>query len=206
MFARAYRERVLPRLIDVACGSGSIDRWRRRCVEGLAGVVVEPGFGSGHNVPWYPDEVALVHAIDPAELGRSLAAERIAASGVEVRFAGLDGQALPLRDASCDAGLLTFTLCTIPDPARALAELRRVIRPGGTLHVLEHGLAPDEGVRRWQRRLEPPQKILFDGCHLTRSALDLVTDAGFEIEWSDGGYARGPKPYSYFTVGRARRA
>lgn len=198
-----YRDQVLPRIIDRACGSDDVAGWRRRCVEGLHGVVVEPGFGSGLNVEHYPDGVDVVHAVDPAEVGRRLAAERIRDRGIEVRFAGRDGQALPLETDSCDAGLVTFTLCTIPDPTTALAELRRVIRPGGTLHFLEHGHAPGADVQKWQRRLEPVQRRLFDGCHLTRDTTAMIDGAGFDIVWSDAAFAGGPRPLTYFTVGKA---
>lgn len=199
-----YRERLLPRIVDKACGTDEVTGWRKRAVEGLAGVVVEPGFGSGLNLPHYPDEVTEVYAVDPAELGRKLAADRLAASDVEVHFVGLDGESLPLANDSCDGGLLTFTLCTIPDAERALAELRRVIKPGGTLHYAEHGRAPETNIQKWQRRIDPVQKRVADGCHLTRPIPDLIERAGFEHEWADESYAAGPKPWSYFYVGRAR--
>ena len=111
-------------------------------------------------------------------LGWRLAAKRVAASPVPVRRAGLDGQALPFPDDSFDSALSTWTLCTIPDPDAALRELVRVLRPGGTFHFLEHGLAPDEKVRRWQRRLAPVQRRVAGGCDLTRQAVDLLTTAG----------------------------
>lgn len=198
-----YREHVLPRIIDKACGSRGVRKWRRRALEGIHGVVVEPGFGSGLNLPHYPAEVNKVWAIDPAVLGQKLAADRLAESPVEVEFVGLDGQNLPLEDNSCDAGVLTFTLCTIPDPLAALAELRRVIKPGGTLHFAEHGLAEDPKIQKWQHRLEPSQKFVFDGCHVTREHPKLITEAGFEMDWVDAGYADAIKPLSYFYVGRA---
>lgn len=198
-----YRDKVLPRVIDVACGTKEISAYRQRCVEGLAGVVVEPGFGSGLNIPWYPPEVERVYAIDPAELGQKLAADRIEASSVDVQFIGLDGQSIPLEDDSCDAGLSTFTLCTIPDAGQALSELRRVIKPGGKLHFLEHGHAPGGSVATWQRRMEPVQKRVFDGCHLTRKMPELIADAGFTIDSVDESYAKGPKPLSYFYLGVA---
>ena len=121
-----------------------------------------------------------------------------------VDFAGLRGESIELPDDSCDSALCTFTLCTIPGVEQALLELRRVLKPGGRFHFLEHGLAPDEGVQRWQRRLEPMQLALADGCHLTRDPATLVAgDAGFELESVESDYAKGPKPWVYMTFGRA---
>lgn len=198
-----YRDRVLPRIIDVACGSGSIGEWRSRCLEGLGGVIVEPGFGSGHNLAHYPSAVTKVYAIDPATLGQTLAADRLAASDIQVDFVGLDGQSIPLDDNSCDGGALTFTLCTIPDPMAALAELRRVIKPGGALHFLEHGLAPEPSMQKWQHRIDPVQRRLFDGCHVSRDHPALLEAAGFNVDSIEQSYAEGPKPWSYFHLGRA---
>lgn len=200
-----YREHVLPRLVDRACGTADLQRWRARVVEGLHGTVVEIGFGSGLNVGLYPPEVELVYAVEPAAVARRLAEPRIAAAGVRVEHIGLRGEEIPLPDASCDAALSTFTLCTIPDVSRALAEVRRVLRPSGRFHFLEHGLAPDEGVATWQRRLEPLQRRFADGCHLTRDATSLVDAAGFEIERSESRYGTGPKPWTWFTEGVAVR-
>lgn len=182
----------------------SISRWRARCLVGATGVLVEPGFGSGLNMPVLPAEVTKVYAVDPATLGQKLAADRIADSDVEVEFIGLDGQQIPLEDNTCDAGLLTYTLCTIPDPMQGLAELRRIIKPGGTLHFVEHGEAPDDRVRTWQRRVAPIQKRVAAGCHLNRPIVQLISDAGFEIEWTDARYHGRPKVGTYFTAGVAR--
>jgi SAM-dependent methyltransferase len=198
-----YEDRVLPRVVDKMCGAREMTRWRAATVDGLAGTVVEIGFGSGLNVPVYPPEVERVHAVEPAAVARRLAAPRIAASSVPVDHVGLRGESLPLDDDSCDGALCTFTLCTIPGVEQALAEVRRVLRPGGRFHFLEHGLAPDAGVVRWQRRLEPLQRRLAGGCHLTRDPVALVTAAGFEIERVEHRYARGPKPWSWFTTGVA---
>ncbi len=198
-----YEQRVLPHLVDKACGGADMERWRSRATRGLSGVVVEIGFGSGHNVAVYPPEVTRVYAVEPSETARRLSDPRIRAGTVTVEHVGLDGQSLPLGDASCDAALSTFTLCTIPDASRALAELRRVLRPGGVLHFLEHGSSPDPSVATWQRRFEPLQRRVAGGCHLTRDAVALVTDAGFEVVEVDSRYARGPRPWSWFTVGRA---
>jgi ubiquinone/menaquinone biosynthesis C-methylase UbiE len=176
-----YREQVLPRIVNAACGLKAVDPLRSRVCEGLEGDVVELGFGSGLNVPFYPATVTRVSAVEPADVGWKLADKRLRGTSVPVERAGLDGQSLPLADNSYDAALSTWTLCTIPDVAAALAEVRRVLKPGGTLHFLEHGLAPDESVRRWQHRLEPLQKRMFGGCHLTRPIAGLLTSAGFEI-------------------------
>ncbi|MEU6659070.1 methyltransferase domain-containing protein [Streptomyces sp. NPDC046821] len=201
-----YAEQVLPRIIDVACGVKAARPLRRRVCEGLRGQVVEIGFGTGHNVPYYPPAVEGVMAIEPSDVGWRLAADRIGAARVPVRRAGPDGQSLPFDDGSFDTALSTWTLCTIPDADAALREVRRVLRPGGTLHFLEHGLAPkeDESVRRWQRRLEPVNKRLFGGCHLTRQIGDLVTGAGFTITSMDVFYEQGaPKPMGADSLGVA---
>jgi ubiquinone/menaquinone biosynthesis C-methylase UbiE len=198
-----YRERVLPHLIDRACGTRELRTWRTRVTIGLSGTVVEIGFGSGLNMPAYPPEVELVYAVEPAEMARRIAEQRIADSHVHVEHIALRGESIPLDDASCDGALSTFTLCTIPDVEAALAEVLRVLRPGGRFHFLEHGLSPDESVATWQRRIEPLQKRLADGCHLTRDPTGLVRSAGFDIERSESRYATGPRPWTWMTEGAA---
>lgn len=186
-----YTEHILPRVINAACGLKMVEPLRRRVCDGLGGNVIEIGFGSGLNVPFYPSDIARVAAVEPANLGWKLAEKRLKKSSIQVQRSGLDGQSLPFPDQSFDAALSTWTLCTIPDVASALRELRRVLKPGGRLHFVEHGLAPDEPVRRWQRRLDPIEKRLFGGCHFTRPIVDLVTTAGFTITELDVFYEHG---------------
>jgi SAM-dependent methyltransferase len=186
-----YRRQILPRMINIMCGDRNAEPHRRRVCAGLAGDVLEIGFGSGLNVPFYPETISSVAAVDPSEVAWKLADKRLKASPVPVRWSGLDGQSLPLPDDSCDSALSTWTLCTIPDPTAALAEVRRVLKPGGTFHFVEHGLAPDPSVQRRQRRLDPLEQRLLGGCRLTLPVAETVTAAGFTITDLDVFYQHG---------------
>jgi SAM-dependent methyltransferase len=198
-----YREHVVPRLVGRACAAARFDRWRALAADGLHGRVVEIGFGSGLNVPHYPPDLEVVLAVEPSALALRLAGPRIGASPVRVSHIGLDGQDIPLLDASCDAALVTFTLCTVPDPQQVLSEVRRVLRPGGTVHFVEHGISPEKAVAKWQRRVEPLRCRPAGGCHLTRDPAMLVEEAGFIIGRHEQAYARGPKLSSWLTFGVA---
>ena len=198
-----WRDHLLPRIVDKACARRDFAEPRRRTLSGLSGDVVEIGFGSGHNLAYYPSEVDRVLAVEPSSVARRLAEPRVAASGMTVEFIGLDGQDLPLDDNSADAAVSTFTLCTIPDVTRALNELGRVLRPGGRLHFLEHGLSPDPKVAAWQHRLTPIQRRVCGGCHFDRPIAQLITDADFRVVRLENSYLRGPKTPSYLYQGVA---
>jgi ubiquinone/menaquinone biosynthesis C-methylase UbiE len=200
MSLRVWDERVVPRLTDLSLRGHEVGEMREVACAGMSGRVLEIGFGSGLNVRWYPPEVTSVTAIEPSDLGWELSGRRRARTAVRIERAGLDGQRLDLLTDSHDCALITFSLCTIPDPLLALRESRRVVRDGGRLHALEHGLAPDESVRRWQRRLEPVQRAVAGGCHLTRDIPALVEQAGWQVEELEQSYLPGPgmsRPWTY---------
>ena len=200
-----YGDQVLPRFVDKALGGAVFEKLRERVTSPVAGEVLEIGFGSGRNVPYYGPEVTRVRAVDPAVVGRKLAAARVEERGLPVEYVGLDGARLPIEDASVDHVLTTWTLCTIPDVRQALAEVHRVLRPGGALHFIEHGRSPQPKVARWQDRITPVQRRLFGGCHLNRAIDQLVADSGLEVTRMERYYMKGPKPLSYMYEGIAVR-
>jgi ubiquinone/menaquinone biosynthesis C-methylase UbiE len=198
-----YQDQLLPRFTNKVMNRRDLQPIRDRVCAGLDGEVLEIGFGSGLNVPHYPPAVNRVRVVDPATLGRRLAAARVAASPVPVEYVGLDGQAIPLDPASIDHVVSTWTLCTIPDVERALGEVRRVLRPGGSLHFVEHGLSPDARVARWQDRLTPLQRLLAGGCHLNRPIGRIIAGSGLELAGLTNYYVQGPKSMGYSFEGRA---
>lgn len=202
-----YDDRVLPRIINVVMGGAAMGKTRRRVCADLTGEVLEIGFGTGHNLPYLPSTVTRLLAVEPSGLGVKLATDRIAASGVPIEVIGLDGQRLPVEDASVDAVLCTWSLCTIPDATAAVAEARRVLRPGGTLHFVEHGRAPDESVRRWQDRLNGFQQRIAGGCNLNRDIAGLIEAGGMTLTKLDRYYAAGePKAFGSMYEGVATPA
>ncbi len=199
-----YEDRMLPRVIDLTCGSTMLDSLRERACAGLSGRVVEIGFGSGRNVPFYPDSVTSVSGVEPADRAWAMAASRVAASTLPIARAGLDGQSLPFEDNSFETALSTWTLCTIPDVMAALFEVRRVLVPGGALHFVEHGLAPDVKVQKWQHRCNPIQNVVAGGCNLNRDIRGLIESAGFEVRDIDRFYQKvAPKTLGAMSLGVA---
>jgi ubiquinone/menaquinone biosynthesis C-methylase UbiE len=199
-----YQDQLLPRFQDKVMARKATREPRARVCAGLHGDVVEVGFGTGLNAPYYPPEVVTVWAVEPSTVCMRLAEQRIAHSSARVQLAGLNGQHLDLPSGDFDAVLSTWTLCTIPDAAVALSELRRVLKEGGSFHFIEHGHAPDPKVARWQERLEPLNKRVAGGCHLTRDIPQMISDAGFAIEHLQTYYFKGePKVFGYTFEGRA---
>lgn len=201
-----YGDQVLPRITNVVLATREFNEVRARVAAGLSGEVLEVGFGSGLNVPFYPREVRRVLTVDPATVGRKLAEKRMAASPVQVEHVGSDGASLPVGSESVDGVLSTWTMCTIPDIEEALREINRVLRPGGELHFVEHGRSPDAGVAAWQNRLNPLQRLWAGGCNLNRPIDRLVAEAGLEMARLDNFYMSGLKATGYTYEGVARKS
>jgi ubiquinone/menaquinone biosynthesis C-methylase UbiE len=199
-----YRERILPLLIDLAMRNRALAEYRRRVVPAAAGRVLEIGIGSGFNLPFYGAGATDVIGLEPSPRLIAMARARLRDKAGAVDLVEGSAEAIPLADRSVDTVVTTWTLCTIPDVARALQEMRRVLRPGGRLLFVEHGLAPRPVVRRWQHRLTPLWKHIGGGCHLDRPIAALVEAAGFELERLTTGYMRGPKPMTFMYEGSAR--
>lgn len=199
-----YDRHVLPYLIDMACGIRPVARQREKVVPLAQGQVLEVGIGTGLNIPFYDKaRVTRITGVDPALRMHSLAQKRIAQAGLDVDLIGLSAEKLPVDDASFDTVVCTYTLCTIPDPAAALAEMRRVLKLGGKLLFSEHGRAPDANVSKWQTRLQPYWSKLAGGCMLDRDVPLLLRDAGFQSDVQSA-YLPGPRFVSYHYWGVAQ--
>lgn len=206
MIARLYDRLLLPRLVQLACGTKVISRQRALWVPRARGRVLEIGFGTGLNLPYYrPAEVREVVGLEPSEAMARLAARVLPAAPFPVRLLACHGESVPLESGSVDTVVVTYTLCSVEAPEATLAEARRVLKRSGRLIFCEHGAAPDPAVRRWQDRLTPAWRRLAGGCHLNRDAPALVRGAGFEIGELDAGYLPGWKPAAWNTAGSARK-
>lgn len=203
---RWYEQHLLPYLIDFACGIGPVTRQRRKVVPLASGRVLEIGIGTGRNLEHYdkPRIGARLTGLDPG-LHR-LARKRAAKQGIEVELVELSAERIPFDDAAFDTVLVTYSLCTIPDPVAALHEMRRVLRPGGRLVFCEHGLAPDASVQAWQHRLTPAWSRIAGGCQLDRDVPALLREAGFVCDDLQTTYLPGPRPLMYHYWGTARAA
>lgn len=195
---KLYDIHIFPRLLDVACNLAPVRRERQQLVPLARGRVLEVGIGTGLNIPYYdPARVEKVWGLDPAVEMHRLAADRITRSGLDVELIGLSGEQIPLDDHTFDTVVVTYTLCTIPDPVQALQEMRRVLKPGGELLFSEHGQAPDEAIRRWQDRLTPLWRRFSGGCHLNRPIPELIQAGGFRLRGLESHYLTGFKTLAF---------
>ncbi len=178
-----YANHIVPKLIDLSCSTSPIMKQRAKIVPAAEGEVLEIGIGSGHNFDFYNrDKVKRLIGLEPSAAMRRLASERAQQRGIDVEFIDLSAETIPLDDKSVDTILVTYTLCSIPDVRAALSEMRRVLRPSGSLLFCEHGLAQLESIQKWQRRWEPLWKRIAGGCHLTRDIPKLIEGSGFRLE------------------------
>jgi ubiquinone/menaquinone biosynthesis C-methylase UbiE len=195
-----YEKWVLPRLLNLAMGDEFITEERKKALGGVRGTVLEVGFGAGHNLPFYPAGVQRLVAVDPSRESAKLARKRIAEAPFPVEYVAAAGENLAAPDHSFDSVVSTFTLCTVADPLAALGQMRRVLKPGGKLFLVEHGLSTDPGVQRWQRRLNGLQGFVFGGCRLNRDVRRMVAEAGFEFDEIDQHYIKGPPKFAAFVT------
>lgn len=202
---RAYDDHLVPRAINVVLGTEAMGRLRRRALADVSGEVLEIGFGSGTNLPYYPDAVTKVIAVEPSPTGRRLAARRIAAAPMPVEFVGLVGESIPLPDSSVDHAVSTWTLCSVGDTAAVLAEVQRVLRPGGSLFFLEHGLSDDPKVASQQHRRNARQQQFAGGCRLTVRHDEELIAAGFEPVACHRFTIAGPRTMSAMYAGAATK-
>jgi SAM-dependent methyltransferase len=202
-----YEDHLLPHLVNFACSAKPNRKQREKIVPLAEGEVLEIGFGSGLNLPHYDSEkVRKVWGLEPSEGMRRKAQPMIEASSLDVELIDLPGESISLGADSVDTVLVTYSLCTIPDAAAALEGMRRVLKPGGRLLFCEHGVAPDESVRRWQRRLNPAWSRVAGGCNLDRDIPDLLVKGGFELTSDERMYIPGLKVLCYNYWGAAKAA
>jgi ubiquinone/menaquinone biosynthesis C-methylase UbiE len=200
-----YNRRVLPALINFAMTRSEATRLRAANVSAARGVVVEVGIGSGLNLPFYTGGVTHLVGIDTSAELLALARGKIGSTPFPIELVHGDAERIPRADASVDTVVVTWSLCSIANAPAALADMRRVLKPGGTLIFVEHGLSPDAGVRKWQNLLTPVWRPFTGGCHLNRKMDRLVRDAGFTITELRTGYVPGPSAFTFMYEGVARR-
>lgn len=199
-----YEERILPHLINKACSTRPNQKQRQKIVPLAEGRILEIGFGSGLNVPYYdPGKVEKIWGLEPSEGMRTKAKPLVDASTMDIEFIDLPGEEIPLETDSADTVLVTYSLCTISDAVSALEGMRRVLKPGGRLLFCEHGRAPDEGVLRWQNRINPVWRKIAGGCNMNRDIPALLEAGGFRLVSDERMYIPGVRVLSYNYWGSA---
>jgi SAM-dependent methyltransferase len=208
MIMGLYARYIGPKFVSCLCSMEDVTAERERIIPLARGVVLEIGMGSGLNLPFYnPDQVTKVIGVDPNQAFLRLGEARQQASPVPLEIIRAPAEALPLEAASVDTVVITYTLCSVDDPEQALREVRRVLKPGGKVLLLEHGLSPEPGVARWQHRLNPIWKSLAVGCNLTRPVSELLKRAGFDIQDIEEYYLGGaPRIVGFHCSGIAQAA
>lgn len=199
-----YRDRILPYMIHASMRQETFAPYRRRLAAAAEGRVLEVGVGSGLNVSLYSAGVTQIVGLDPSTKLLSMARKAGSGSTKDIELVEGSAEAIPLEDHTIDTVVTSWTLCTIPDVARALQEMRRVLKPSGRLLFVEHGRALDEKVVRWQDRLTPVWRRIGGGCHLNRPIGDLIETSGFTMERLATGYMTGPRPMTFMYEGLAR--
>lgn len=201
-----YQKYLLPRIVNFTCSLKPTMKQREKIVPLAEGRVLEIGIGSGLNLPFYtPGRVKHLWGLDPSQEMWALAQKKLGILDFDVEFIEAPAEDIPLDDGSADTVLITYTLCTIPDVGAALEEARRVLKSDGSLVFCEHGLAPDESVRRWQNGLNPLWTRVAGGCNLNRPISTLIKQAGFRIRGMDTMYIPGWKPASFNYWGTANQ-
>lgn len=198
-----YYRYIFPRLLDLSMQHSLVRPYRERVIAQARGRVLEIGIGSGLNLPLYGSAVERICGIEPAAELRAMAAARARESGRQVELIDGSAERIELPDRSFDTVVSTWTLCSIADVGRALQEIRRVLKPDGQLLFVEHGLAPDAGVSRWQQRITPLWKRCAGGCHLDRDIRRLIEAAGLRLRSLETGYAQGPRVMTSMYSGQA---
>ena len=199
-----YERYCLPRLLDLACGVRPVRRQRDRIVPLARGEVLEVGIGTGLNLPHYrAEQIERIWGLDPATQMNRTTRKRLCGTGLDLELLALSAERIPVENDRFDTVVLTYTLCSIPDPVAALREMKRTLRPGGRLLFCEHGLAPEPSIARWQRRLTPAWRRIAGDCHMDRDVPALLDAAGFEVDDLQQGYIPGPRVLTYNYWGEA---